>query len=61
MVLDAKRSVKAKFPNEMETWIVGIVYPNFLPKGYPQLSVVILSQRWGCRQPVESPVEFLSF
>lgn len=59
MVLDAKRSVKAKFPNKMETWIVGIAYPTFLLTDYPRLSVVTLPQRWGCRQPTESPGEFL--
>lgn len=59
MVLDAKRSVKAKFPNKMVTRIVGIVYPTFLLTVYPRLSVVTLSQRWGCRQPTESPGESL--
>jgi len=51
--------VKAKFPNKMETWIVGIVYPTFLLTDYPQLRVMTLSQIWGCRQPTKSPGEFL--
>ena len=59
MVLDAKRSVKAKFPNKMETWIVEIVYPTFLLTDYTRLSVVTLPQHWDCRQPTESPGEFL--
>lgn len=43
MVLDAKRSVKAKFTDKMETWIVGIIYPTFLLTHYSQLSMVTLS------------------
>lgn len=49
--------MKAEFPNKMETWIVGIVYPTFLLTDYAQLSMVTLL--WGCRQPKESPGEFL--
>lgn len=37
-VLNARRSVKAKFSNKMETWIVGIAYPTFLLTEYPWLS-----------------------
>lgn len=44
VVRDAKRSVKAKFPNKMETWIVWIIYPTFLLTTiYSQRSMMIPS------------------
>lgn len=59
MVLDSERSVKAKFPNKIETWTVGIVYPTFLLTDYAWPNMVTLPQCWGCRQPKGSPGEFL--